>query len=581
MDKHFFFKDSIIGHFEIDLGYFSTLSKLLMIERLNRLITHLKLKFEKEEEIRKLEAIVRELKRETKEVLSFNIKQFKKKTDVQKFVEKNPDLVVMDKSHNSSNEYEEIKMLNAKTTGVKNINGLKKLKAVLKLIKMANHDNILISKKDGQDVENIELDEEEIAYKQKMEKRYDQTFKPSKKELDIRKKETELLKKSNPGLEDPENQPGERTITLQDFEQKEEESEEEQSSERGPVQLSNMEMLSKIRGTQVVESGRQSVGMNQFASNQRNRRKNNRTTSIVKMATKKRSPGKSRKGSDSTPMKKKKTFRNALKVVILPKYEIDKKLQKKLRKRAIVENSQLNFYKTEDEQAVLVVNQSKKQQTKKFDPLEREVDIPNLKKYRGVGYDSATKRNKHYRLQLNCELNQMMEGSKSEFEAIKVLRGQSVNKKDNFFQSLFYPTEVYNSVGIFRGGVSLISTRLLGRLKELDCDEEYEKFDIPYDQKSWETRRIDVEMMRCIELKVRAYVLDAKLYHSADQNSLSDPYIVVKLGNKVEYNGKKVAITDQMNPIFNKLVEYNKIQKKLYFSNCFNFLKFFLIFQYI
>ena len=42
------------------------------------------------------------------------------------------------------------------------------------MIKNANHDNILISKKDGQDVENIELDEEELAYKEMMEKRFDQ-----------------------------------------------------------------------------------------------------------------------------------------------------------------------------------------------------------------------------------------------------------------------------------------------------------------------------------------------------------------------------------------------------------------------
>jgi hypothetical protein len=267
-------------------------------------------------------------------------------------------------------------------------------------------------------------------------------------------------------------------------------------------------------------------------------------------------------------------------VLIMPQYEVkNKKLAKELKKKKKEKYKEKDKKKKEtklskentemkmemmkndnDEEKQLLTtrtpkNPSKLSEEQRNVALDKEINIPDLSKYRVIGFDSMKTRNKHYRRQLETPLKESKFLSHSEFENIEIYRGQADSQRTGFIGSLFFKKEDYKKVGIFRAGVSLIDFDTLRKLKSLGIEEELTELDIPFDRHSWETRAIDKDLLKHIELKVRIYVLDAKLYYSADVGSQSDPYLKVFVGNEEVFNGSDETIDDRNEPIFNRLIE--------------------------
>lgn len=183
----------------------------------------------------------------------------------------------------------------------------------------------------------------------------------------------------------------------------------------------------------------------------------------------------------------------------------------------------------------------------------KEVDVPDLTKYRAVGFDSAQKKAKHYRMVLGTCLEESSFIGKSEFDSIDIVRGKRIKSDTSFIEKFFKSKDQFRKVGIFKGGVSCISIKMLNALSKLNLDEELDNFNIPYSKESWENRQIDKDMLQKVVVQTRVYILEAQLYKSEDKYSKNDPYIKVFLG-KDEFNGRDEAFEDRDFAIFNKRI---------------------------
>lgn len=183
-----------------------------------------------------------------------------------------------------------------------------------------------------------------------------------------------------------------------------------------------------------------------------------------------------------------------------------------------------------------------------------EYDIPDMNKYRVVGYDTRKHKSKHYRLILDHELEDSEYTGKSIFSSIKIYRGKRIKSKKSWIERIFSSAEQYRIVGKFRGGIGVIDNGLLERLDRLQLDDEFAKLDIPASKEQWENNKIDKDMLQTVKISTRVYVLDAMIYESLDNHSKNDPYLKIKLGD-FKINDSDNAVDNQDQPMFNKRFE--------------------------
>ena len=65
--------------------------------------------------------------------------------------------------------------------------------------------------------------------------------------------------------------------------------------------------------------------------------------------------------------------------------------------------------------------------------------------------------------------------------------------------------------------------------------------------------------MKKVNCQVRCYVHSATNLASRDEGGLSDPYLVVKLGDKKERNYRDNYIEDEVNPDIGILAEFDAV----------------------
>ena len=181
-----------------------------------------------------------------------------------------------------------------------------------------------------------------------------------------------------------------------------------------------------------------------------------------------------------------------------------------------------------------------------------EINIPDPKVYREVGYDTLSRRAKHYRLQLECELEKSPYTGKAEFDSIPIFRGKRIDSDHNWIQKIFGGAETFKAVGKFRGGIQCIESDILKQLEAIEeLHHEFKQMDIPYSEKLWMNSQIDKDMLQKVDVMIRVYILDAVLFQSEDIMSKNDPYLILRLGDQVK-NCSDSALTDRNEPIFNR-----------------------------
>lgn len=190
---------------------------------------------------------------------------------------------------------------------------------------------------------------------------------------------------------------------------------------------------------------------------------------------------------------------------------------------------------------------------KNYDPVSNleEYNVPDPKKYRCVGYDSRKHKQKHYRLYLDCGLEESPFKGSSLFNSIPIFRGKRIKSNKSWIERMFTSNEQFRKVGDFRSSVGVIDNSLMDKLSQLQLDEEFTRLDIPFNKAKWLNSAIDKDILQPLTIKTTVYILDAMIYESMDYNSKNDPYLIIKIGDKV-VNDSANYIQDQDQPIFNK-----------------------------
>lgn len=226
--------------------------------------------------------------------------------------------------------------------------------------------------------------------------------------------------------------------------------------------------------------------------------------------------------------------------VIKPKY-----------KRISSEEAQEDYNQNETEAEDEELANLKKSSASKFSLVE--IDIPDQNKYRAIGYDSGRRKAKHYRLKLDGPLETSQYIGKSEFDSIEIVRGKRIKSDVSFIERVFGSKDQFKTVGLFKGGVSCISLKMLNALSKLNLETELDKMHIPYSKEAWENNQIDKDMLQKVKVMTRVYILEAQLYKSEDTYSKNDPYLKISLGDDV-FNGREDALEDRDFAIFNQRV---------------------------
>ena len=149
----------------------------------------------------------------------------------------------------------------------------------------------------------------------------------------------------------------------------------------------------------------------------------------------------------------------------------------------------------------------------------REVRIPNHSQYFTIGYNrTPDDGNKSYRYYIDKPLEETFLFNELPFEQINIIRGQCRGADDSFFsfskkKDQSGETSTLEVVGKFKAAI---------RLTEYPPVKQNDEFN--------ELTKLLLTKTTCI---IRIYVLDAFDLEQKDVNSMSDPYIRVKLAGKV------------------------------------------------
>ena len=110
---------------------------------------------------------------------------------------------------------------------------------------------------------------------------------------------------------------------------------------------------------------------------------------------------------------------------------------------------------------------------------------------------------------------------------IPIFRGKRVTE-DTFFKNFFGKTEDYKCVGHFKAMVTVMN-----EFDKMKYDAKLAHVGTVAQTKGLEFS--DDEFLRRRDVVVRLYIIEAEGLNDLDEDSNSDPYLIVKLG-RVEYN---------------------------------------------
>lgn len=191
------------------------------------------------------------------------------------------------------------------------------------------------------------------------------------------------------------------------------------------------------------------------------------------------------------------------------------------------------------------------------DPRKRrkvEVGVPNPDEYTPLGYNrQSDDKMKHYRYYIKGELEKSVFMDGSPFDEYKLVRGQSrglggIIDTSNKLDEQGQKTNI-KSVGKFKGLIRVVQKQneraAIAKMEEEDEELESQDFE-----------KIAKLLLIKTECVIRVYIIQAFDLEQKDVNSASDPYLIIKIGNKVINQRDKYQL-DNPNPIFNEVFELN------------------------
>lgn len=168
-----------------------------------------------------------------------------------------------------------------------------------------------------------------------------------------------------------------------------------------------------------------------------------------------------------------------------------------------------------------------------------------------LGYATKIKNEKHYRKMITGPLETSNFMGKELFFTLRINRGKKVNlKKSNLLERVLgNKEEKFRQVGKFRGIIEVLEDSVIREINELPVPKSVlDEYQLPHNIEKFKHNKLDVEILRSVDVVVRVYVIDAIFTKSLDFNSENDSYIVVKLDKKKIKDEKKIM--DRNNPKF-------------------------------
>ena len=182
-----------------------------------------------------------------------------------------------------------------------------------------------------------------------------------------------------------------------------------------------------------------------------------------------------------------------------------------------------------------------------------EINIPNPDEFLPLGYDPKDKRldpskiQKHYRYFLDTELENSPFMDKFTFDEYSITRGSRI-KSDSVFMEMLGFEESEKIVGKFKGWIDIISEndkkKIEGSKAGILARNYLENRQITgAEVKNKKKVEIDKEFIDKTQIIVRVYVLTGSSLPQMDDDSLSDPFIEITLGNeKKNVNNNLICI---------------------------------------
>ena len=170
-----------------------------------------------------------------------------------------------------------------------------------------------------------------------------------------------------------------------------------------------------------------------------------------------------------------------------------------------------------------------------------EVDIPDPEKYFPLGYDSRDKRNKpsankkHYRYYVDTPLEESPFVDKNTFDEFEIMRGSRVTESSVFLELLGLD-QTEKKVGKFKGWIDVVSETEKNKVENNKATylakAFFENKNMGEDNKVKKKINMDKEFIEKSPVIVRVYFISAVSLPAMDDDSLSDPYIEIKLGKE-------------------------------------------------
>lgn len=142
------------------------------------------------------------------------------------------------------------------------------------------------------------------------------------------------------------------------------------------------------------------------------------------------------------------------------------------------------------------------------------------------------------------------------FKGIPIHQGKRIlmDKQISWLNRLLTRERPYKEVGLFRAGVELIDERTLKDIQALGVPGYLERFGLPSSADGFSQDTMDRRILQERTVVIRLYIIDAEIYEDTDIGSDPDPYLVIKLGDRV-IDDRKGYVSDRKSPMFYKLFE--------------------------
>ena len=200
---------------------------------------------------------------------------------------------------------------------------------------------------------------------------------------------------------------------------------------------------------------------------------------------------------------------------------------------------------------------------KEENEIEKSNQIDSKTKKRNTALISNPTPKRHYRYFVNTELEHTKFMDKNTFDEFKILRGKRI-VEDSLFSKLIGADQGEILAGKFKGWIEIISktdkslleqNKLNSLLPGLAQKRSFSSISVESKRKDI---NIDKDFMEKTPVIIRAYILQGITLAQMDEDSLSDPYIKVKLGDQVQDNEKEYQ-TDKTDCDFYKMFEFKSV----------------------